>query len=101
MPEVTYALWKTLREDNRFYTKDGDIFVKYAELLFGGQLKGNDTVVDFGERVAYYEKAKEYIIPNSKYPIHLDERYEGNEEYHKLFKESTKAFVLLPVTESV
>lgn len=88
--DATYAAWRTLCADKCFHRPDGDDEpVRYAELLYGGQIKGEANVVDFPTVVAHFD-GSEWIYPRSKYPIDLDvERAEG---YIQQFQKANKPF---------
>jgi hypothetical protein len=89
--DATYAAWRTLCEDKCFHRPDGEEEdVRYAELLYGGQIKGEWSVVDFPIVVAAFDGEKELIVPRSQYPIDLDvERAVG---YMEKFHNSKKPF---------
>lgn len=88
--DACYAAWRTLCDDKCFHRPDGPESIRYAELLHGGQIKGEANVVDFPTVVAIFDNDKELIFPRSRYPIDLDvDRAVG---YMEKFHNSKKPF---------
>ena len=94
MRDATYAAWRTLCADKCFHRPDGeDEAIRQAELLYGGQIKGEWDVVDFAKVVAEFDGEKELIVPRSQYPIDLD--VDRSENYMEKFHNSKKPFEVM------